>query len=57
MLRALKDVRLIIASFLLLEYKPFIYIFKFKCIRTHYFYFKKMVGRIAHLFDFVHRKN
>ena len=57
MLRALKDVRLIIASFLLLEYKPFIYIFKFKCIRTHYFYFKKMIGRIAHLFDFVHRKN
>jgi glycosyltransferase involved in cell wall biosynthesis len=57
MLRALKDVRLIIACFLLLEYKPFIYIFKFKCIRTHYFYLKKMVGRIAHLFDFVHRKN
>ena len=57
MLRALKDVRLIIACFLLLEYKPFIYIFKFKCIRTHYFYFEKMVGRIAHLFDFVHRKN
>jgi hypothetical protein len=57
MLLALKDVRLIIACFLLLEYKPFIYLFKFKYFRSHYYFFEKIVGRIAHLFDFVHRKN
>ena len=56
MLLALKDGRLIIASFLLLEYKPFIYLFKFKCFRSHYYYFEKIVGRIAHWFDFIHRK-
>ena len=54
---ALKDGRLIIASFLLLEYKPFIYLFKFRCFRSHYYYFEKIVGRIAHLFDFIHKKN
>lgn len=57
MLLALKDVRLIIACFLLLEYKPFIYLYKFRSFRSHYFYLEKIVGRIAHLFDFVHRKN
>lgn len=53
---ALKDGRLIIACFLLLEYKPFIYFFRIKYIRSHYYYMVKIVGRIAHLFDFVHRK-
>jgi hypothetical protein len=54
---ALKDGRLIIACFHLLEYKPFIYLFKFRCVRLCYYYIKKIVGRIAHLFDFVHRKS
>ena len=54
---ALKDGRFIIACFHLLEYKPFIYLFKFRCVRLHYYYIEKIVGRIAHLFDFVHRKN
>lgn len=54
---ALKDGRLIIASFLLLEYKPFIYLFRFKYLRTHYYYMVKTVARIAHMFDFIHRKN
>ena len=53
---ALKDGRLIIANFLLLEYKPLIYLFRIKYIRSHYYYMVKIVGRIAHLFDFVHRK-
>ena len=54
---ALKDGRLIIACFHLLEYKPFIYLFKFKYIRSHYYYAEKIVGHIAHLFDFLHRKS
>ena len=54
---ALKDGRLIIACFLLLEYKPFIYLFRIKYIRSHYYYLVKIVGHIAHLFDFFHRKN
>lgn len=54
---ALKDGRLIIACFHLIEYRPFIYLFKFKYIRSHYYYMVKVVGRIAHLFDFIHRKN
>jgi len=54
---ALKDGRLIIACFHLLEYKPFIYLFKFKCFRLHYYYVEKIAGRIAHLFDFIHRKS
>jgi len=54
---ALKDGRLLIASFLLLEYKPFIYLFRFRFIRSHFYYIVKTVGHIAHLFDFVHRKN
>ena len=54
---ALKDGRFLIACFLLLEYKPFIYLFKFRCVRLCYYYIKKIVGRIAHLFDFVHRKS
>jgi glycosyltransferase involved in cell wall biosynthesis len=54
---ALKDGRLLIACFHLIEYEPFIYLFKFKFIRSHYYYMVKIVGRIAHLFDFVHRKN
>lgn len=53
---ALKEGRLIIACFHLIEYKPFIYLFKFKYIRYHYYYVEKIVGRIAHLFDFIHRK-
>ena len=54
---ALKDGRLIIAFFHLIEYKPFIYLFRFKYIRSRYYYIEKIVGRIAHLFDFIHRKN
>ena len=54
---ALKDGRLIVACFLLLEYKPFIYLFRFKYFRSYFYYMRKIVGRIAHLFDFVHRKN
>lgn len=54
---ALKDGRLIIACFHLIEYKPFIYLFKLKYIRSHYYYIEKIVGRIAHLFDFIHRKS
>ena len=54
---ALKDGRLIIACFLLLEYKPFIYLLRIKYIRSHYYYMVKIVGHIAHLFDFFHRKN
>ena len=54
---ALKDGRLIIACFHLLEYEPFIYLFKFKYIRSHYYYAEKIVRRIAHLFDFIHRKS
>ena len=54
---ALKDGRLIIACFHLIEYKPFIFLFKFKFIRSHYYYVEKIVGHIAHLFDFVHRKS
>ncbi len=54
---ALKDGRLIIACFHLLEYKPFIYLFRIKYFRSHYYYMVKIVGRIAHLFDFFHRKN
>ena len=54
---ALKDGRLIIACFHLLEYAPFIYLFKFKCIRLLYYYVEKIVGRVAHLFDFIHRKS
>ena len=54
---ALKDGRFIIACFHLIEYKPFIYLFKFRCIRSHYYYIEKIVGRIAHLFDCIHRKN
>ena len=54
---ALKDGRLIIACFHLLEYKPFIYLFKFKCVRLYYYYVEKIVGRVAHLFDFIHRKS
>ena len=54
---ALKDGRFIIASFHLLEYKPFIYLFKFKFVRSHYYYLERIVGCIAHLFDFIHRKS
>ena len=54
---ALKDGRFIIACFLLFEYRPFIYLFRFKYFRTHYYYMVKIVARIAHLFDFIHRKN
>ncbi len=54
---ALKDGRLLIACFHLIEYKPFIYLFKFKFIRSYYYYIERIIGRIAHLFDFVHRKN
>ena len=54
---ALKDGRFIIACFNLIEYKPFIYLFKLKYIRSHYYYIEKIVGRIAHLFDFIHRKS
>ena len=54
---ALKDGRFLIACFLLLEYRPFIYLFRFRFIRSHFYYMVKLVGRIAHLFDFVHRKN
>lgn len=54
---ALKDGRFIIASFLLLEYKPFIYLFRSKYFRSHYYYMRIIVGRIAHLFDFIHRKS
>ena len=57
MSHALKDGRLIIACILLLEYKPFIYLFRFKYFRSHYYYMSKIVGRIAHLFDFIHRKS
>lgn len=53
---AIKDGRFIIACFHLIEYKPFIYLFRLKCIRHHYYYIEKAVGRIAHLFDFLHRK-
>ena len=53
----LKDGRFIIACFHLIEYKPFIYLFKFRYIRSHYYYIEKIVGRIAHLFDCIHRKN
>ena len=54
---ALKDGRLIIASFHLIEYKPFIYLLRFNFIRSHYYYIERIVGRIAHLFDFIHRKS
>ena len=54
---ALKDGRFIIACFLLFEYRPFIDLFRFKYFRTHYYYMVKIVSRIAHLFDFIHRKN
>ena len=54
---ALEDGRLIIAIFLLLEYKPFIYLFRLNFFRTHYYYMVIIVARIAHLFDFIHRKN
>ena len=54
---ALKDGRFIIACFHLIEYKPFIYLFKFKYIRSHYYYIEKIVGRISHMFDFIHRKS
>ena len=53
---ALKDGRFLIACFLLLEYRPFIYLFRFRFIRSHYYYMIKIVGHIAHLFDFFHRK-
>ena len=54
---ALKNGRIIFACFQLIEYRPFIYLFKFRFIRSHYYYMVKIIGRIAHLFDFVHRKN
>ena len=54
---ALEDGRLIIAIFLLLEYKPFIDLFRLNFFRTHYYYMVRTVGHIAHLFDFLHRKN
>ena len=54
---ALKDGRFIIACFHLIEYKPFIYLLRFNFIRSHYYYIERIVGRIAHLFDFIHRKS
>ena len=54
---ALKDGRFIIACFHLIEYKPFIYLLRFSFIRSHYYYIERIVGRIAHLFDFIHRKS
>ena len=54
---ALKDGRLIIALFLLIEYRPFIHLFRYKFFRSRYYYIEKEIGRIAHRFDFLHRKN
>ena len=54
---ALKDGRFIIACFHLIEYKPFIYLFKCKFISLLYYYVEIIVGRVAHLFDFIPTKS
>ncbi len=55
--RSVKYGRLIISIFILLLFPPFCYVLKLRMFRQHYYDLDKIVNRLCHLADFMHRKN
>ncbi len=53
---ALKNGRLLVASFLLLLYPPFTSFLRMSLFRKHYYDLEATINRLAHFTDFLHRK-
>lgn len=56
LLRSLRYGRLLLACFFLLLFWPFSFVQRFRLFRHHYYDIESVVNRMAHLTDFLHRK-
>lgn len=54
MMQVLRDYRLILASFFLLMFKPFLYLFNLSIVRHRFFSMEKVVYNSAKLMDWLH---
>ena len=57
LLRSLRYGRLLLSCFLLVLFSPLCYLQKLRFFRRHYYNMESVVNIIAHLTDFLHRKN